>query len=81
MKKIYKYLVNIGNIIAILLMITPIVVLNFTDEIGRYWWIFLIISICYDIYIYSIIHKNSEMEECKKLYFDVYNGKALKRNF
>lgn len=75
--KIYKFLISIGNIVAILLMIMPIIILNFIDKIGKYWWLLLIFSICYDVYMYSIIHKNNEMEECKKLYFDVYKGKAL----
>lgn len=52
MKKTIK---KIGNAVAILLMIMPIVIIKLNDKIGNYWWILLIFFICYDVYMYSNI--------------------------
>ena len=75
-----KYIMKIGNVVSILLMILPLAILAYNREIGKYWWILLILSICYDFYIYSLIQFNEKMEENKKLYCDVVKGKAIDSN-
>lgn len=68
MRKMKKILNRIGNIIAILLMIMPIVIIVSNDKIGNYWWILLVFSICYDFYMYSNILKSEYIEEIEKRY-------------
>ena len=54
--KIHKYLINLGTVISTLLVFSPIVALGsykYTD----YWWIYLIVSILYDIYWYDNMEK------------------------
>lgn len=68
MRKMKKILNRIGNIIAIILMIMPIVIIVTNDKIGNYWWILLVFSICYDFYMYSNILKSEYIEEIEKRY-------------
>lgn len=68
MRKMKKILNRIGNIIAIMLMIMPIVIIASNDKIGNYWWILLAFSICYDFYMYSNILKSKYIEEIEKRY-------------
>ena len=68
MRKTKKILNKIGNIIAIMLMIMPIVIIVSNDKIGNYWWILLVFSICYDFYMYSNILKSEYIEEIEKRY-------------
>lgn len=68
MRKMKKILNRIGNIIAIMLMIMPIVIIVSNDKIGNYWWILLVFSICYDFYMYSNILKSEYIEEIEKKY-------------
>lgn len=68
MRKMKKILNKIGNIIAIMLMIMPIVIIVSNDKIGNYWWILLVFSICYDFYMYSNILKSEYIEEIEKRY-------------
>lgn len=68
MRKMKKILNRIGNIIAIILMIMPIVIIVSNDKIGNYWWILLVFSICYDFYMYSNILKSEYIEEIEKRY-------------
>lgn len=68
MRKMKKILNRIGNIIAIMLMIMPIVIIVSNDKIGNYWWILLVFSICYDFYMYSNILKSEYIEEIEKRY-------------
>lgn len=72
-----NYIIKIGSVVSLFLMISPVVVLGYNSTIGKYWWILLILSICYDFYIYSLIQFNETMEENKKLYHNVVNGKAI----
>lgn len=72
-----KYMIKIGNVVSILLMISPLVVLGYNEQIGKYWWILLLLSICYDFYIYSLMQFNETMEENKKLYHNVVKGKTI----
>lgn len=68
MRNMKKILNRIGNIIAIILMIMPIVIIVSNDKIGNYWWILLVFSICYDFYMYSNILKSEYIEEIEKRY-------------
>ena len=68
MRKMKKILNKIGNIMAIMLMIMPIVIIVSNDKIGNYWWILLVLSICYDFYMYSNILKSEYIEEIEKRY-------------
>lgn len=68
MRKMKKILNRIGNIIAIMLMIMPIVIIVSNDKIDNYWWILLVFSICYDFYMYSNILKSEYIEEIEKRY-------------
>ena len=72
-----EYMIKIGCVISVLLMISPLIILNYNQEIGNYWWVLLILSICYDFYIYSLIQFNDRMEQNKKLYHNVVKGKAI----
>lgn len=70
-------LLKIGYGVSLLLMFLPIVIIYFYEQIGGYWWLLLIFSVCYDVYMYSIIKFDNEIEENKKLYFNVLNGKTI----
>ena len=72
-----NYIIKVGSVVSLFLMISPVVVLGYNETIGKYWWILLILSICYDFYIYSLIQFNETMEENKKLYHNVVKGKAI----
>lgn len=72
-----NYIIKIGSVVSILLMISPLVILRYNEQIGKYWWILLVLSICYDFYIYSLIQFNEKMEESKKLYHNVVRGKTI----
>lgn len=73
-----KYIIKFGNIIATLLMFSPIIIVTYYNDLkSSYFWILLICSICYDIYYYSVIQFHNYMEEQKKLYENVQKGKAL----
>ncbi len=78
MKFFKKIVVKIGNMVSILLMISPIIILFKKDDINEnYWLILLILSICYDFYVYSTILFNEEMEKSKELFFKVSKGKTI----
>lgn len=63
-----KVLCKIGNVIAILLMISPIIIISLNNKLDNYWWLLLILSICYDFYIYSNILKSEYIEKIEKRY-------------
>lgn len=63
-----KVLCKIGNVIAILLMVSPIIIISLNNKLDNYWWLLLILSICYDFYIYSNILKSEYIEEIEKRY-------------
>ena len=79
-KKMKKTINKIGNIVAIMLMIMPIVIVILNDKIGNYWWILLILSVCYDSYIYSLIQFDEKMNNNRKLYLNVLKGKVIESN-
>lgn len=63
-----KVLCKIGNVIAILLMVSPIIIISLNNKLDNYWWLLLILSICYDFYIYSNILKSEYIEKIEKRY-------------
>lgn len=66
-KKIYKFVKKLGNGIAILMMFSPIVIVSQFSKISEpFFW--LVCSILYDIYMYSIIIKENLVEDAKKRY-------------
>ena len=78
MKFLKKIVVKIGNMVSILLVISPIIILFKKDDINEnYWLILLILSICYDFYVYSTILFNEKMEKSKELFFKVSKGKTI----
>lgn len=75
-----KYLLKLGNVIAILLMFFPLTILALytNQKIDTIEFIvLLILAILYDMYIYSTIQFHLYMEKKKELYEKVVNGKAL----
>lgn len=72
-----KTLIKMGNVVAILLMFSPIVIASLNTKIDKYWWLFLILSICYDFYMYSLIQFNEKMEENKNIFNNVAKGKVI----
>lgn len=73
-----KVLIKLGNIIAALLMFSPVIILFLHDRFKLQEFIFLMIcSILYSVYYYSIIKFDNYMEEEAKLYNDVKRGKAI----
>lgn len=63
-----RILIKIGNIVAILLMFFPIIICAYNEKIDKYWWLLLVLSVCYDIYIYSIILKSEYIEKIEEKY-------------
>lgn len=78
MNKIKKLSINIGSVVAILIMLSPIIILSLYDRFSkRDFWICFIIAIFYDIYMYSVIEKDKYISDTKKLFEDVFNGKSI----
>lgn len=78
MNKFRNIVISFGNGVAALLMFAPIFIITSAEKLGTtYTIILLILSICYDTYIYSIIKQNKYLEETKKLFLDVFNGKTV----
>lgn len=63
-----KTLIKIGNVVAILLMFSPIVIASLNTKIDKYWWLFLMLSICYDFYMYSNILKSEYIDNIEERY-------------
>lgn len=73
-----KYIIKVGNLVATLLMFTPLIIIACYKSFETLnFIIFLVCSVCYDIYYYSIIQFDQYMEEQKKLYENVQSGKAI----
>ena len=51
-------------------MFSPMVIMGFYDKLGNAFWILLILSICYDAYMYSCILKLEYIESLEKRYKD-----------
>ena len=78
MNKFKNIVIKLGNVFAVLLMFAPIFIITSAEKLGAtYTIILLILSICYDTYIYSIIKQNEYLEETKKLFFYLLNGKTI----
>lgn len=67
-EKIYKFIKNLGNVIAVFLMLSPIIIIREYNKMSEpYFW--FICSILYDIYMYSIIIKSNFIKGAKERYF------------
>ena len=78
MNKFKNMVISFGNGIAVLLMFAPIFIITSAEKLGTtYTIILLILSTCYNFYIYSIIKQNEYLEETKKLFLNVFNGKTV----
>lgn len=76
--KIKKFCINIGQVVAILLMLGPVMILNMADELNTQSFLFYFLaSIFYDFFLYSVIQQNNYIEENKELFQNVYNGKTI----
>lgn len=53
MNKIKNILITIGEIVALFLMISPIIIIIEYKSLGNDFWFLLIVSILYDIYFYN----------------------------
>lgn len=73
-----KIAIKLGNFVAILAMFCPFVVLCQYKELKLLDFCFLlVVSILYDVYMYSIIQQDKYINETKKLFENVFNGKIL----
>lgn len=72
-----KLLIKIGSVVATISIFSPILVLAIQESIGKYWWIALILSICYSFYLYSVLEFHNFMEKEKEFFDNVTNGKVL----
>ena len=73
-----KILINLGGVVATLLMFAPLAIIMQCENLeSELCIILLILSILYDIYMYSIIKQNNYIQETKKLFENVFNGKAI----
>lgn len=61
MNKIKNILITIGEIVAWLLMIAPIIIVIEYKSLGNDFGLFLVISILYDIYFYNQSVKNMHL--------------------
>lgn len=74
--KILKYLINLGTVISALLVFSPIVALG-SYKYTEYWWIYLIISILYDIYWYDNMEKRKYINKQLKHIEEAKKGKGI----
>lgn len=73
-----KTLTNLGSVIAIFMMFTPVVIIYQYEQFKTDTFLILLIcSILYDIYMYNIIKQNNYIQETQKLFEDVFNGKTI----
>lgn len=73
-----KILINLGGVVATLLMFAPLAIIMQHENLeSELCIVLLILSILYDIYMYSIIKQNNYIQETKKLFENVFNGKAI----
>lgn len=78
-----KILINLGQVIAILLMISPYFFIhNFNSFDNANFLFFLTCSILYDVYMYSVITKKEKMKEEKEKYYNYLKNidKKMKLN-
>lgn len=76
-EKIYNFIRRLGNVVAIFLMFSPIIIIREFDEMSEpFFW--LICSILYDIYMYSIITKIEYINNTIEHYYK--NVKNIEKN-
>lgn len=76
--KIHSWLINLGTIIATLLLFSPIVILIYWHIYhNSNWWIWLIFSILYDIYYYDNMQKREYISKQVKNIKDIKKGKSI----
>lgn len=85
MKKTKLILIKTGSVIATLLMFSPLIILVKSEYLlSKYslveFVILLIITLCYDLYMYSQICKIHEMKEEKKHYYNFIKNSDEKLN-
>ena len=65
-----KILISLGKVVAILLMLSPLVVFCQLNNMKTAQWIFwLVTSVLYAIYMYSIISNEDDIEQEKEHYY------------
>lgn len=79
-----KLIIKLGNVIAVLLMFSPLCIVVCNDKLNSLdFWGFLICSIIYDVYYYSLIQREENMqrfmEEKRRLYNNI-SKRILCRN-
>lgn len=76
-----KVLIKSGSVIAALLMFSPLFVIHYSNSIKTNDFVFLLVcSILYDIYMYSNLEKNNEMQNTKKHYYKIVKDADKKLN-
>ena len=67
-EKIYNFIRRLGNVVAIFLMFSPIIIIREFETISEPYFL-LICSILYDFYMYSILIKANYFNDVKDHYF------------
>ncbi len=76
---IKKWCVNLGSVVAVLLMLSPIYIIMNYQKIDGYLF-YLIASIFYDVFMFSFIKKNEYIEHSKEHYFNYIKDTNKKLN-
>ncbi len=76
-----KLLIDLGKVIAILLMLTPLVIVSQYEYLEvECCLILLICSILYDIYMYSVISHSNDIQNAKEYYYNYIKDADKKLN-
>lgn len=76
-----KMLVNLGGVVSIFLMLTPLVIIYNYEKIDeKEFWLYFVCSILYDIYQYSIIVKEQALEKEQEHYYKFVKDADKKLN-
>lgn len=77
---IKKFCTKAGNLVAVLFMFGPVVIVSqyerFNNKITFIFWI--IISVLYDFYMYSVIENDNYIEDTRNWFFNVFNERLPK---
>ena len=78
-----KKIIQIGSVIAALLMLAPLYIIINSDNFSQtHFLILLICSILYDVYMYNEIEKNNYIENAEKRYYDfIKPNNGINNNF
>ena len=68
MDKLKTFIINIGQVVAILTMLAPLYIVFNYEKTSDYWF-WLIWFILYDIYMYKIIQKIEFIKNSKEHYY------------